>query len=393
MAEPSPHGMRVGTGCAGFGDAFEAGRTAAAGAVAGLGGADPALVLVFATPRFDLPALLAGVRSVTGNALLAGCTGSGELVAGRYLGFGGGVGVLALSQGPYRFAAASLGDIPADGLDAAGRQLARAARDEAGPSPHAAALLITDSLLGDLQEFVQGVYRVAGAKVALIGGGAGDEQKFVESSVFHGDQVLHKGALVLWIASDRPLRGITRHGWQPMGAPLLVTRAEGTRLLELGGRPAAEAYEAELGLQAPLAIEAFWPASLRHPFGVAQPDGTHVIRVARAKDAQGTLTIQGCVPAVGSVVQVMEGSPDRLLDVTGDVVAAALEEQPGASVLLVFSCAARAMILGDRAPEEAGRLQDAAGAVPTFGFYCCAEFARTSGVLATHNATLTAIAL
>jgi hypothetical protein len=61
--------------------------------------------------------------------------------------------------------------------------------------------------------------------------------------------------------------------------------------------------------------------------------------------------------------------------------------------LLAFSCAARAMIFRDRAPEEAARLQAAAGDIPTFGFYCCAEFARTAGVLGTHNATLTALAL
>ena len=52
-------------------------------AITGLGGTDPALVIVFATPRFDLPALLAGVRSVTGSALLIGSTGSGEIIAGR----------------------------------------------------------------------------------------------------------------------------------------------------------------------------------------------------------------------------------------------------------------------------------------------------------------------
>jgi len=393
MTEGSPPRIRVGTGHAGLGEAFGAGRAAAAEAMAGLGGAEPALVMVFATPRFDLQALLAGVRSVTGSALLVGSTGSGELVTGRYLGFGGGVGILALSAGPYRFAAASAGDLQAEDLDAAGRRLARAARDGAGPSAHAAAMLITDSLLGDLQQFVQGVYRVTGAKVALVGGAAGDEQRFVESSVFHDDRVLHMGALILWIASERPLRVITGHGWSPVSAPLLVTRAEGTRIMELGGRPAAEAYEAELGLTEPLAKEAFWPTSILHPFGLTQPDGTQVIRVARSKDAQGTLTIQGCVPAVGSVVQVMGGSRDSLLDVVEGVVAAALAGQPEPSVLLTFSCAARAMILGDRAAEEAIRLQQAAGAVPTFGFHCCAEFARTSGVLATHNATLTAIAL
>jgi hypothetical protein len=89
----------------------------------------------------------------------------------------------------------------------------------------------------------------------------------------------------------------------------------------------------------------------------------------------------------------MGGSVDSLLGVTDEVVDDALDSQPDAAVLLTFSCAARAMIFGERAPEEARHLQASAGAVPTFGFYCCAEFARTAGVLGTHNATLTAVAL
>ena len=387
--------VRVGKGMSGIKDAAEAGKAAALEALEPLAGEDPALVMVFATPRYDLPALLAGVRSVTGKALLIGCTGSGEIVGGQYLGFGGGVGVLAMTAGPYRFAAASAGDIPedAESLERAGQNLARTSREQAGSSPYAAALLITNSLLGDLQQFVQGVYRITGPLVAIVGGAAGDEQRFVRSSVFHDDAILDKGALVLWIASDRPLRVVTRHGWHPLGAPLLVTKAEGTEILELGGRSAAEVYEDQLNLPSDLTPAAFWAVSILHPFGLTQPDGSHVIRVARAKTPNGGLKIQACVPSVGSAVQVMRGSADSLLDVSEEVVSTALEDRPEASVLLTFSCAARAMILGDRAPEEAQLLQAAAGEVPIFGFYCCAEFARTAGVMGTHNATLTVVAL
>jgi hypothetical protein len=50
-------------------------------------------------------------------------------------------------------------------------------------------------------------------------------------------------------------------------------------------------------------------------------------------------------------------------------------------------------ILRERGAEEAARLQEAAGPVPTFGFYTYGEFARTTGVSGYHNATLTALAL
>jgi hypothetical protein len=385
--------VRVGIGVCTRKEAFEAGQQAAAEALAKLGDVvEPSLILVFSTPRYDLPALVRGVRSLTGSTLLVGCTGSGELVAGDYLGFGGGVGVLALAGGAYRFGVASEANIEG-ALDPVGQTLARAARDQVGPSPYAAAMLITDSLLGDLQQFVQGVYRVTGPKIAIVGGAAGDEQRFVRSSVFHDGAVMDKAALVLWIASDHPIRVVTRHGWSPIGAPLLVTSAEGTQIAELGGRPAAAAYEEALDLGEELTPENFWGTSINHPFGLLQPDGTHVIRVARAKNPQGTLTIQGCVPPVGSAVQVMGGSTDDLLNVTEEVARTAIEGATNPGVLLTFSCAARAMIFKERAAEESARIQTAAGDIPAFGFYCCAEFARTAGVMGTHNATLTAVAL
>ncbi|MDR3555952.1 MAG: FIST N-terminal domain-containing protein [Syntrophobacteraceae bacterium] len=241
---------------------------------------------------------------------------------------------------------------------------------------------------------MKGIYRIAGPNVPIVGGAAGDELKFVQTSVFHNDVVVSGGAAALWIGSDKPLRVIARHGWELIGVPMLVTRAEATEIVEIGGRPAALAYEEQLGL-APgrLSADKFWDTSILHPLGMLQNDGSSIIRVARAKTADDKLTINGCVPPSGSAVQVMSGNADSLLSIVEEVASAAILGYPEAAALLVFSCAARKVIFGERAPEEADRLQAAAGEIPVFGLYCCGEFARSVGVLGTHNATLTAFAL
>lgn len=385
--------LHAGTGSSRARDSTEAGREAALGALAALGDEQPALLIVFTSPRYDLPQLLAAIRSVSGNAPLIGATASGEIVRGDYLGFGAGVGVVAMTSGPYRFGLASASHIAGE-LDRAGQELARTARAAAGPSAHAAVLLLADSLLGDLQQLVQGVYRITGPKVAIVGGAAGDEQKFVATFVFHDGEVLEQAAVALWIASESPITVVSRHGWEPIGVPLLVTRADGTTLFEIGGRPAALAFEEQLGL-APgqLSAEDFWGTSILHPFGLLQADGSTIIRVARSKSPEGALRIQGCVPPEGSAVQVMSGNADSLLGVVGPVATAAMVANPAAGVLLTFSCAARAAIFKERTCQETQQLQAVAGAIPSFGIYCCGEFARTAGVLGTHNATLTAVAL
>jgi hypothetical protein len=385
--------VRAGTGASGLEDAYQAGRQAATEAITGLGSDTPSLVLVFTMPHYDLSRLLAGVRSVTGTVPLAGATGSGELHGARYMGFGAGVAVLAMTAGPYRFGIASASHIYGK-LDQAGQTIARESRAQAGPSPFSAMILLADCLAGNLQQLFQGVYKVTGPKTTIVGGAAGDELQFKATFVFDGDQVVEQGAVAVWIASARPLRATIRHGWEPVGVPLLVTRAEGTEIMELGGRPASEAYEEQIGI-APgkLTAENFWDTSMHHPLGILQMDGSTIIRVARTKKQDGSLLIQGCVPPAGSAVQVMESSCESLLAVTEEVADDALAGNPDAAVIIAFSCAMRMRLLQGRISEEAARIQAAAGDATLFGLYCCGEFARTSGVLGTHNATLTAIAL
>ena len=186
---------------------------------------------------------------------------------------------------------------------------------------------------------------------------------------------------------------VTQHGWRPFGAPMLVTRGEGSTVLELGGRPAIPVYAEQIGKTLDeLAPEKFLGISVMYPLGLIQPDGTRVIRLSYARNGNG-LVIHGCLPPPGCAVQLMTATVDELLAVGDEVIPAAKRSRPDAAVILAYSCAARAFIFGDRVGEEAPRLQQLAGEVPVFGFYTHAEFARTSGVLATHNETLTALAL
>lgn len=384
---------RAGTGGSELQDAYEAGKQAATAAITELGGEKPALVLVFTTPAYDLPLLLSGIRSITGSTPLAGSTTAGEIVHARYMGFGAGVAVMAMTAGPYRFGIASTSHIHGD-LDRSGQQIARESKAQAGPSPYSAMILLGDCLAGNLQELFQGVYKITGPKTTIVGAAASDELKFKATFVFHDDQIVEQGAEAIWIASDKPLPVTIHHGWEPIGIPLLVTRAEGTEIMELGGSPASEAYEEQLGM-APgeLTEENFWDTSMHHPLGILQMDGSTIIRVARTKTPGGSLLIQGCVPPAGSAVQVMASSEDLLLSVADDVGHDALLGNPEAAVVIAFSCAMRARILKSRTPEEAARLQAAGGKAAVFGMYCCGEFARVSGTLGTHNASLVAIAL
>ena len=274
--------IRSGAGTSTLDDAAAAGRAAALTAADGLEGATPSLVLVLASVRYDLPALLAGVRSVTGSAPLAGATSAGHFTGLDLAEPGTGVAVLVLSGGGYRFGVGSASGMAERPVEV-GAELTRAAREAAGAGedrPHAAVLLLTDGLGGDQQGVLTGVHRTAGATVPVVGGAAGDDRRMESTSVFHDDQVITGGAVGVWIASTRPLTVASAHGWTPVSLPQMVTRSEGLLIHEIGGRPATAVYGEHADLSAGEGLRRadgrLWQAS--YALGVIEPDGSHLVR-------------------------------------------------------------------------------------------------------------------
>jgi hypothetical protein len=387
--------VRVGVGASEASGAVAAGRQAATAAVAELAGEPPALVLVYGSVRYRAPDLLAGIREVTGDAPLVGATSSGHFHNARVTLPGRGVAVLAVTAGPYRFGVASVAGLRDDSLGA-GRALARAAKEAAGPDPgpHAAMVVLADGLIGTQQALLTGVYKVAGAAVTVVGGAAADDRWVRRTSVFHDDLELTGGAVGIWIGSPWPLPVGVGHGWQPIGPPLLVTEVDGSLVREIDGRPAVEVVRETFARdqqdQDPgwLRSSGFHPS---HAFGLIEPDGSLLVRGAYL-DEDGLLRTLAPLPAYAPI-QIVSCEPADMLAVVGPVVARASEGRE-ASAVLAFSCVARLDLLANRIEEEAALLQEAAGAgAATFGFYTYGEFARTTSVAGYHNATLAAIAL
>ena len=113
---------------------------------------DPGLLVVFASDAYDLPALLAAVRSSTPDVPLIGYSTAGEIARSG----AGDSGVVVMALGGEGFvvatAAASVTDL---GLREAGCSVARAA-DRVADSAHRVLLVLSDGLAGDQEEIVRG---------------------------------------------------------------------------------------------------------------------------------------------------------------------------------------------------------------------------------------------
>lgn len=389
--ESTSRGTRfAGTGRSANDDARCAGREAAAEA---LQGRSASLLIVFASVRFDLTALLAGVGEVADDTPVIGCSSAGEIAAS---GPGNGeVVIFAIGGDGLDVATAVACDASAD-LRAAGARAATAL-DSIPRRTNRVLLLLADSLAGDQQEIVRGAYAHAGPAVPLVGGCAGDDLAMVRTSQFSNGDVLTDSVVAAAISSDGPIGIGVRHGFRPVGRSMLVTEADGNRVIRLDGRPAVEVYLEVLGADPALArdVDRFREFAMLHPLGLARRVGEpHVRFVGTMNPETGELGAFAAVPE-GATVRAMAGSDDSVLAATSDACAEALDGFDGPPVgVLAFDCIARRGVLGETGiRNEIDALARLAGGAPVAGFYTYGEIARTAGISGFHNDTLVVLAL
>lgn len=389
MSEP----LRAATAMSRLANPQEAGCEAARGAVAALGQM-PSLVMVAAPFNYEPTAMLKGIRTEIGDAIVVGASTAGHFAQGAYQTAGSGIAVCAMTAGPYRFGGAWVGSISQD-MRAAGHEVARRAAGavQGGLGPASAVLVVSDGLASAQHDLLTGIYSVGGAAVPVVGGCAADDLGRQATRVYFGgpeeDVAASDAAVALWITGDAVPRPVAGHGWTPNGIPWMVTRSEGNRLIQVSARPAAEFYRRAVGNST-----GSWEVEelLTRPLGMVQPDGTLVVRAVRSVCDDGSLELAGAVP-VGTAIQVLHGTKEDLLAGSKDAISRALATVESPGVLLGFSCVARSALFGDQTFREVDAIQGCAGEVPTFGFYTFGEFARTRAVVGFHNASFTAIGL
>jgi hypothetical protein len=374
------------------GDASAAGATAASAALAG---ADPKLLVVFASDSYDLPQLLAAIAAEAPGTPLIGCTTAGEIATGRATT----ASVVVTAFGGPGFAVRTAAAANAPGrLREAGEEVAAALSEPLETHPHQVAILLSDALAGDQREVIRGAYAVLGASVPLVGGCAGDDFKLSATFQFFGDEVVKDTLVGAVLASEAPLGVGVRHGWRPVGEPILVTRSAQNRVYTLDDRPALDVYLERFDApeEARTDAAAFAQFSMTHPLGLGQrssEDGARYVASANFED--GSLNMIAEVPQ-GGIVWFLEGDVDSVLGATDGACREALEALDGRDplLLLAFDCAARRLVLGDEGIDrETALIAGHACGAPVAGFYSYGEIARTRGAGGFHNETLVVLAV
>jgi hypothetical protein len=346
------------------------------------------LVLAFGdSGLMEKPGAFEQLRRAYPSSLVAGCSGSGEIV-------GTTVRDQVLSVSVVRFedtsvAAASAPCPESSRSFSVGEALAR----ELNKPSLRAVFVLSDGLNVNGSELVRGINSVLDPSVVVTGGLAGDGTRFKRTWVALGEQVASARVVAVGFYGDRLLVSHgSKGGWDKFGPERVVTRAEGNVLYELDGRPALALYKEYLGEKASglPATGLLFPLSLRS----SGTDDKALVRTLLAVDEdRQTMTFAGDVPQ-GYLAQLMKADFDRLIGGAATAASSARKlvalEDPN-TLAIAVSCVGRRLVLGERTEEEVEAVLEVLprGARVT-GFYSYGELSPyATGRCDLHNQTMT----
>ncbi|PIZ55946.1 hypothetical protein COY23_03760 [bacterium (Candidatus Torokbacteria) CG_4_10_14_0_2_um_filter_35_8] len=378
----------------------KAGIEAAREAISQIQGLEPDLVMVFASAQFDQEKMLQGVRSITKDTPLVGCSTSGEIITegpGSKL-----VIVMVLKSDQVKFTIGIGKDIKADSRDA-GR---KAAEDVVQKTKGELSMFIMlpDGLTGNGADIVRGVQDVLGEHFPIMGGSAGDDFKFEKTFEYYNGEVLNDSVVAVGLSGEFSWGVGVQHGWEAIGLPMKVTKSEGAVLKELDNKPALKIYEEYFGKKSEELIrEPIARMAYTYPLGMSVKGSKELlIRDVVIANEKGEITCAAEIPQ-GSEIRLMLSDPEKAMKAARKAAENARTQLKGASpkAIFVFDCMARNKLLGERIGEEITAIQEVLGKdVPLIGFYTYGEQAPLGGNIDPetcrsefHNETMTLLVI
>ncbi|MGQ9619270.1 MAG: FIST signal transduction protein [Candidatus Aminicenantia bacterium] len=373
-------GLKVGVGTSFLEDSYKVGIEAGEKAMSSIGNSKPDLVLLFSSIKYDLKKLLKGVRDSTMKAPLVGCTTGGEITSeGPQR---GSIVVAVIKSEDAKITLSKVERI-SENLRKAGEDWASSLMKDIPSHDRGTVFAFPDGLSGNMTELVRGIYDVINPTLDLVGGGAGDEWKFERTYQFFNDRVLTDSIVGAYLNTNIYCGYGVRHGFTPIGEPLLVTRAKGNILYELNQRPALDSYLEFFGLSKDgkdlEKLGAMREVNF-YPLGIPIWRDEFQIVHLNYMNLDGSIICANEIPE-NSIVRIMQAGKDDLLKATREAVNQAISmiEGKGIRACFIFDCISRPMLLEDRVGEEIKIVKEILGeGVPIAGFYTYGEIGRCS---------------
>ena len=358
------------------------------------------LSMVYASSEYDYRKVVDTVRKATNNAPLIGASSTGEFTEERVE--TGSVAVGLLSSDDIKVFTALAKGVKEE-PEAAMRNVAADLRHKLEGYPHLTAIILVDGLSGVGEEIALLTSYLPGRKLKAVGGMAGDDFKMEKTFVFSDDKVCTNALSVCLLASKMPLFTGVKPGHTPLSKKLRASRTEGNVLYEIDGRPAWEIWKKETAhaarkrgidveqLQTPKEIAWFFTNYMLGLF--TGKEDQYKIRWPESLNEDGSLNFT-CGIVQGAVFRIMDGGNlENQINALEKAAGIARESAKNAGYsefagILVFDCAHRQLMLGDRFSEAVDRFKKTFPAIPVLGWETYGEISLDPGEFSGfHNTT------
>jgi len=375
-------------------DHKKAGAEAASQAIQKLGGEKPSILFAFSSIKYQQEDVLKGIREVAPDAIVVGGSAAGEITS--WVTVFDGVNVLAIASDSVKFVTGIGTGVSADSFKAGAMAAEQVIKNAAGEKPNLF-IMLPDGMTGNGAAIVDGVKSILGENAPIIGGSLGDDYLFKKTFEYHGDKVLTDVVVGVGLYGKFAYGFGIKHGWEPVGLPLKVTKADGVMLQEVDNKPALKVYEDYFGKDATeLVKEPLARMAYTYPIGLTVEGSDELlIRDPVIANEKGEISMAAAIPQ-GTTIRLMIGDREKAIAAAKTASEVALSQLDGASpkFILMFNCMARNKLLGIRCHEENDLVSKSIGEnVPMIGFYTYGEQGPLLGKKNTpayfHNETMT----
>jgi small ligand-binding sensory domain FIST len=252
-------------------------------------------------------------------------------------------------------------------------------------APASTLMLIPDPFTFPIDAFLSELRDVQ-PRLGVVGGLASAARGPGGNRLVIDGQVVSHGAVGVLLDDPPGLESVVSQGCRPIGQPFIVTRAERSALIELGGRPALdrllemvdeltpdERASASNGLHCGIVVDEH-----KATFG----RGDFLIRGVLGADRQAKVVVIGDEVPIGSTVQFqVRDSSTAAEDLSG------LLAPHRADAALLFTCNGRGRAMFGSADHDARVVQESIGPLPVAGMFCAGELGPIGGRNAVHGFT------
>lgn len=352
-------------------NSFDAGVDTANNALKGIKA--PKIGLLFTSIKYNQNELIKGIKSVSPDLKVIGCTSSGAIMTpdGIISGENGFAGMMVLEDNELTVGVAS----SPRGTDprSTGRRIAKEAMVNAGKKhpPVAFAMFASPA---EEEYYLKGIQDELG-EIPMFGGSAADDTVAGEWKIFCENQAFSDGCAIALFYTTKEIKNVFTGAYKETNNVGIITKVEDDRrIVEIDHVPALKKYAEWTGLNADeLMGQNLLAASIPSALGVKTIQGDLMaVRHPMVGNEDYSFNVGAKMAEKTAVIQ-LQNDVDGLIEGAVSTIKELKQDFKAGGMFLVH-CGGRKLYIGDRIDEDFVAIKNAAGDTPfivafTFGEY------------------------